>query len=168
MVNMTKYYISAFAILFMVMSSCGSDEPIYATEPLQVTISHVAGDPYAYVESENQTKHFAPYPFHHAIMLIDGSQRDVFIIGKSVYHNAELGILPFEELDFEHENGEKSSVILAIPSDPTIQFLDYSAFLNDADKLYSYLHILEYWYTNRHGLNGTRLVNRRSVTYENY
>ena len=81
---------------------------------------------------------------------------------------AELGILPFEELDFEHENGEKSSVILAIPSDPTIQFLDYSAFLNDADKLYSYLHILEYWYTNRHGLNGTRLVNRRSVTYENY
>ncbi len=146
------------------LSSC-YEQTTYEKGPIDLRIAHAAGADYAEMGAID---YYSAYPAPHGTMMDGDELIDVFVLGRAVDQDTEIGISPVEELTFVKGNGEIEKMIYAIPTDEALQYAAPDQFLNDSDKLYSIMHIVEYWYANKNGLNGSRLKSRRQVSHTDY
>lgn len=134
---------------------------------MTVVVKQSAGDTYRVGDDSNES-HYLPYPLDYATFYEGGDRRDVFILGKSVLRGTSVGVHPFVELLYAEPSGDTATVFVAYPSDEQLSTgMSPSEKLN-SDKLYSILHIIDYWYTHKDGLNGRHQIKKREVTHLDY
>lgn len=160
-----KYYFSKVTpllLLVICLMAC-QERKTYQLSPMSVTVSESSGDDYA-----DQDQAFLPIPVNRALIDHNGERIETFILSKQVSVGTNIGILPFKEVHYRDAEGEDSKILIAFPSDESLVLSNNDAQQLDGDKLYAAIHIIEYWYTHRDGLNGKHKVQERSVSYEDY
>jgi hypothetical protein len=136
--------------------------------PISVSIIHSSGDDYLKNE-ENQVVSFLPYPTNFASLESNGISYDVFLLSKKIEKGTQVGILPFREIHFKDSDSGYSRVVLALPTDQSLRLLlNGDVNMEDEDNLFSAIHLIQYWYSNKEGLNGNHIVLDKAVTFEDY
>ena len=136
--------------------------------PISVHILHSSGDDYI-ANEENQKVSFLPYPTNFATLDAKGSTYEVLLLSKKIEKGTQVGILPFREIHFKNSDSGYKRVILAMPTDQSMRLsaMDHENIV-DEDFLFSAIHLIQYWYSNKEGLNGNHIALDKAVSYEDY
>jgi hypothetical protein len=147
--------------------SCQTKEVKEEINSLSVKIEHASGDDYSY-SVEGFTYDFLPYPLNHAYLINKNDTCDLYILSKRLVVNSTVGIEPFMEMRFMNRYGQKECVVLARTIDEKWNLSGLASENSEMEYLYSVVHMIEYWHSNRKGLNGSQLISKRSVSHEDY
>lgn len=132
-----------------------------------VKVLKSSGDDYSY-EFANEEVYFAPYPFNFSHVSIDGKEYDVCVISKKLNKGDHLEINPVAKMTLRNGDHSMTDVIIAYPVNEQLRNLNINSFYDFTVVHFSYKQIVEYWYLNRNGLQGTEVLNWKPFTLTDF
>ncbi len=146
-----------FYLLLLLFISCDNKGINEDGDNLQVKIKYGSGDDFSY-EEKDSTIYFAPYPFSVGHLSSSEDSKEVMVIAKRLDKGDRIDIIPLAKLSLEHLSGEKQTIILATPEDANLAIMSANSFDDFIVSQFSLKQIVEFWYSNRYGLQGTRVL----------
>jgi len=154
--HMMRQYIFLFCIICGFIS-CNERPNVTKDGYSRLKITNSSGDDFSY-GSEDSLSYFAPYPFNIGIHLKEsGQELEMMLISKRVDKGKEVEVLPIAELSYKSSTGVSQKVMIAVPIDKDLKIMDSEAFYEFTVEQFSLKQIVEYWYSNRYGLQGTSI-----------
>lgn len=153
--------------VFPLFNSCKTEKKEVNSRLLTVKVLHASGDDYTYYLNDKEHE-FMPYPLNHAYLINNDDTCDVYILSKRLEVNTEVDIEPFLELDFVNIVGQSECVVLARLNNTDSSLSNIFEESSDMEYLYSAVHMIEYWHSNRRGLNGSQLILKKTVSHKDY
>lgn len=163
-------YISIYLLgLCMVhVIACDSDQTTEDIEGLLVTIAHSSGDDCLQSGTVAQ-RYYAPYPFNQAeLPQEDGSHREVMIISRKIDVGKQVGVIPFAKMTTLHLDGSESVILIAKPTNKKYELEPIDDFYDFGIEQFYLKQMVQYWYLNRNGLNGTIIKEWKALDQEEY
>lgn len=146
-----------FLICVLLMISCKNGTKIDEEGYMSVKIENGSGDDFSYISGDT-TIFFAPYPFSTGHLKDNQQSNEVMIISRSLDAGDIVAIKPLARLELESVKSGKETVILAIPVDDGLSIISAQGFDDFVVSHFGLKQIVEFWYSNRYGLQGTRVV----------
>lgn len=146
-----------FYLLLLLFVSCANHGSSELGDNLQVKITYGSGDDFSYQE-EDSTLFFAPYPFSVGHLYNNEDSKEIMVISKRLDRGDRIKIIPLAKLSLEDKAGSKQTVILATPIDSELSIMPSTSFDEFIVSQFSLKQIVEFWYSNRYGLQGTRVL----------
>ena len=120
-----------------------------------IEIIHSSGDDYWHKEA-GELNFYAPYPFNQGSLKgKDGIPYDVVIVSKQVKKGKRLGIEIFAKMTIVDFNGEETEILVAKPTNQEYELSPIKDFYGFSVEQFYFKQMVQYWYSNRYGLNGT-------------
>ena len=156
-------------ILIFVITICSCDEAKIESsgEGIQVKVSNSSGDDFSFGEEES-LQYFAPYPFNHSTITIEQKEYEVMILAKKVNKGRRLTVKPLGKMTVNNRNRTDTEVIVAIPVDDKLQLAEIKDFFDFSISQFSLKQMVEYWYSNRYGLDGSVIQGWEPVAIEDF
>lgn len=150
---MKGQYIFLFLIGWSLIS-CDQRSSSATDQYYALKITNSSGDDYSYSKGDS-TVYFAPYPFN--IGFNDGelTSQEVMLISKRVDRGDKVDILPIAKLTLTLADKSSQDIIIAVPEEENLRIIESRDFYDFTVGQFSLKQIVEYWYSNRHGLQGT-------------
>lgn len=151
----------------MALNSCGvNNDSALDMEGLVIEILHPSGDEFSFMEGDAKKSHM-PYPLNYGILATGSDSCEVFVYSIRAEREESVGINPVIELTFIDNTAQKHCVIIALPVNKELRFSQGDSNLS-LEQLYAIEHLIEFWYANKYGLNGARLVSKKQVSMKDY
>ena len=157
-------------ILFLIMIglfSCQEAKIESSTEGLSVKIENSSGDDFSYGDPDSP-QYFAPYPFNHGNLMIDNKSYEVMILSKKVNKGKTIHVKPLGKMTVSNANRKDTDVIVAIPSDAELEIAEIKDFFDFGITQFGLKQMVEYWYSNRYGLDGSVIKGWEPVAIEDF
>lgn len=147
---------------------------IYACEPPSnvpsgpdpaIIITNSSGDDFSYLLNE-ELHHFAPYPFNVGTLVIAMDTLEVMLISKRLNKGQRVGIQPLAKMTLSNAADAEVDIIIATPIEEDLKIIRSSSFYEFTVEQFSYKQMVEYWYSNRYGLQGTSVKGWSPTTIE--
>jgi len=158
--TISAQYIALFIILWTI-TSCKRDSVETAEEYLSITITNSSGDDF-YYSSNDEVRYFAPYPFNVGYLGLE--EQEVMLISKRLDKGDEVAIIPIAKMSIMESDLSARDVLIAIPHAEKYRIIESSDFTDFTVGQFSLKQIVEYWYSNRYGLQGTTIQGWSAVT----
>ncbi len=146
-----------FYLLLLLFVSCDNRENRKEDNNPQVKITYGSGDDFSY-KKEDRTYYFAPYPFSVGHLTKDEDSMEIMVISKRLEKGDRIDIIPLAKLSLEDLSGVKQTVILATPVEADLSIMPAESFDDFIISQFSLKQIVEFWYSNRYGLQGMRVL----------
>jgi len=154
-----------FYLLLLLFISCDNNRTSEDDDNLQIKIIYGSGDDFSYQENDS-TLYFAPYPFSVGHLVNNKDSKEIMILSKRLDKGDRIDIIPLAKLSLEHRSGEKQTIILATPVEENLAIMSAVSFDGFIVSQFSLKQIVEFWYSNRYGLQGTRVLGWSPASHE--
>ena len=165
MSTMNKTLIKTIIFSVIISVFCmACDEASQKTEDagLKVKINHSSGDDFKY-EYKDSVNYFAPYPFNVGQITIDTTNQETMLISKRLEKGKEISIIPLASLRMKDKSGKGSTILVAIPDEKDLRIVDVTSFYDFSVEHFAMKQMIELWYINRYGLQGTYIDGWRAI-----
>lgn len=150
---MSRQYIFLFLITWCLLSCDQRTSPV-SDQYYSLKITNSSGDDFSYTKQDS-TVFFAPYPFNVGKYKLGVSSREVMLISKRVDRGEKVDILPIAKLTLTLADRTNQDIVIAVPEEENLRIIESRDFYDFTVGQFSLKQIVEYWYSNRHGLQGT-------------
>ncbi len=152
--SFTAKFIFCYLLIGLICLSCEKPKKATPTDGLLVKIDHSSGDDFYYDVGEERT-YFAPYPFNHATISFNGQTYEMIILSKKVTRGKTIKIRPIAQFTLSDPDRGDSFVLVAVPTEMDLQITQIKDYYEMTVKQFYFKQMVQYWYSNRYGLNGT-------------
>lgn len=162
---MNKTLIKTIIISIIISAFCAAcDKAPHKTEDagMKVKINHSSGDDFKY-DRKDSVNYFAPYPFNVGQITIDTTNQETMLISKRLEKGKEISIIPLASLRMKDKSGQGSTILIAIPDDKDLRIVEATSFYDFSVEHFAMKQMIELWYINRFGLQGTYIDGWRAV-----
>lgn len=142
--------------IILLLGSCKEGELKNDAENLFAIVTNSSGDDFSY-NSEAGLTYFAPYPFNVGYIGADTAKIEVMIISKKLKKGDKIEILPLAKLSISDFDKVQKDIFVAVPRNPNKKIFQGETFSDFTVEHFSYKQIVEFWYSNRYGLQGTSI-----------
>ena len=146
-------YILLFTFVWSFMS-CKPPSPVNSSDGPSIIITNSSGDDFLF-QNEDQERYFAPFPFNVGDLITQSDTMEVMLISKRLDRGKQVGIFPLAQLAMQDAFNDEYEVLIATPIDESLRIIDSQDFYDFTVEQFSLKQIVEYWYSNRYGLQGT-------------
>ncbi len=153
---------------FMVLiSACKntSESPISHIDGEMVKVLKSSGDDFSFT-LDDTIAYFVPHLFNLGTSSSNPALEEVLIISRKLEPGKEITVKPFGIMHVSNDNGIEQKVSLAYPSDRSLQLFEIRDFNQFSVEHFAIKHMIEYWYTNRYGLDGSRILSTEPYSVE--
>lgn len=150
---MRRQYIFLFLIGWC-LASCDQRSNLSTDQYYALKITNSSGDDFSYQRGDS-TAYFAPYPFNVGSAKVKASNQEVMLISKRIDKGDKVDILPIAKLTLAFADRTDQDIIIAVPEEENLRIIESRDFYDFTVGQFSLKQIVEYWYSNRHGLQGT-------------
>lgn len=154
-------------IISISLFSCQETKIESSGEGIQVKVVNSSGDDFSY-GNEESPQYYAPYPFNHSRITMDEKEYEVMILSKKVNKGKRLTVMPLGKMTVTNRNTADTEVIVAIPTDQELELADIKDFFDFSISQFSLKQMVEYWYSNRYGLDGSVIQGWEPVAIEDF
>ncbi len=148
-------YIALFVITCL-LTACTEKVRTSSGEFPSIKITNSSGDDFSYT-LDSVLHYFSPYPFNVGSFIQDDQQQEVMLISKRIEKGIDVDFIPVARLSLSEQSGVMKNVLIAIPNDDQLKIIDSRDFYDFTVAQFSFKQIVEYWYSNRYGLQGTSI-----------
>ena len=142
-------------LLICGLQSCNSKPSNENESGELIEILHSSGDDYSY-KTEGLETFYAPYPFNHGILKSKyGIDYDIVILSKKVEKGKKIGVELFAKMTIVDLKGAETAILIARPNNTIYELCPISDFYDFSIEQFYLKQMVQYWYSNRFGLNGT-------------
>ena len=161
-------FIVAPLMLGLGLQSCTSKSSKEKESGDLIEITHSSGDDYSYEIGEDR-KFYAPYPFNQGVLQAkDGVVYDVVILSKRIDKGMKVGVELFAKMTLVDMKGKESDVLIARPTNKSYELSPIMDFYDFSIEQFYLKQMVQYWYSNRYGLNGTIVKGWEPITLDSY
>ena len=150
----SKYSLVLIGMLFFFSCKEGLTPPDQAN--LTIKITNSSGADFFY-DVQEERKYYAPYPFNVGYFQSDIKKQEVMLISRHIDEGKSVEIEPIAKLSLLEASGEEKEVFIAVPIDDNLAIINNMDFSEFTVEQFSLKQIVEYWYSNRYGLQGTSI-----------
>lgn len=143
-----------FVLLALTILSCTESKVEFSETGMMIIIENSSGDDFSYTIKESEY-FFAPYPFNHSSITIKEQEYEVIVLSKKLERGSEIGVLPIAKMTVNNADNTITEVIVAQASNPEMQIMPIEDFYDLSVKQFYFKQMVQYWYSNRHGLDGS-------------
>lgn len=151
--------------LILISVSCKDSLLPATTGGFKIKVIKSSGDDF-YYDDEGSIAYFAPYPFNLGQFQDEGFIHDVVILSKRVETGTMLAIHPVAELTLDNVQRGKTRVVVAVPDEHSLRIFDIQNYYDLNSKHFAIKKMIEEWYQNRYGLNGSRVISWNEISSE--
>lgn len=152
---MSRQYIFLFLTVCCLLS-CDKRSSSESDQYYSLKITNSSGDDFSYNNGDS-TVFFAPYPFNVGVHGTEGAAQEVMLISKRVDSGDKVDILPIAKLTLTLADRTSQDIVIAVPEEENLRIIASRDFYDFTVGQFSLKQIVEYWYSNRHGLQGTSI-----------
>jgi len=152
---MRQYILLLSLILFY--ASCDNTSRTKEEDHLIVKVTNSSGDDFSFTQRDSII-YFAPYPFNVGTLHTSTDSPEIMVISKHLDKGKRVAIIPLAKMQVESREGVKKSIFLATPHDEELAIMASTSFDDFIVSQFSLKQIVEFWYSNRYGLQGTRVL----------
>jgi len=160
MTLLTLRYCLVSVLVTLTLNSCQEAKLDLSDDALTIKVDNSSGDDFSYQDSAGQ-HFFAPYPFPQGKINIEDEAYEVIILSKKLKKGATVGIKPLAQFTVRQPSGVSNEVIVVVPTDTSYQLFDMPDFFGFMVENFALKQILDHWYANKNGLEGTLVENWR-------
>ena len=143
-----------FIAMISLISSCQQVQSSDDSDMLMVNVTNSSGDDFLYQKGDS-TFFFAPFPFNVGILEKDSVEYEMMVLSRKAKVGTDLHVLPLAKLTLTDPDQEQKDIFVAVPVNKADQIFDGETFYDFSVGQFSFKQIIEYWYANRYGLQGT-------------
>ncbi len=155
--NMKRRLLVFGFFIGMSLFACKDAQEVQTQEQgMLVKILHSSGDDFSYTEG-GETIYFSGYPFNYGQVVHQNETYDVLVLSRRITSGNYESVLPIARMQANEPKQGKSKVVIAIPVDESKRICNATDFIGFMIEQYSFKHIVEYWYSNRFGLQGSQV-----------
>jgi len=149
--------ISTFFLVLTIVGfqACSEDISTAAEVGELIEVLHSSGDNYSYMK-DGERHFYAPYPFNQgSIAGKDGTKHEVVVLSKQAAKGSIIGVEIFAKMTIMDVEGNETSIFISSPTNPTHELTPIENFYDFSVEQFYFKQMVQYWYSNRYGLNGT-------------
>ncbi len=150
---MRGQYILLFFIGWCLLS-CDQRSSSATDQYYALKITNSSGDDYSF-SLRDSLVYFAPYPFNVGVSGEGPSSQEVMVISKRIDQGDKVDIFPIAKLTLILADKSSQDIVIAVPEEENLRIIGSRDFYDFTVGQFSLKQIVEYWYSNRHGLQGT-------------
>ena len=154
---------SIILLSLLLISSCQNAKLDITTDDMAIKIENSSGDDFSYNSDEGE-KFFAPYPFNQGVMKIEDKKYEVVLVSKRIKRGKQVAIAPLAQFTVKHTSGNNEEIIIATPLDTSQQLFKTKDFYEFTVEHFAFKQIIDHWYANKYGLEGTLVENWRPTS----
>ncbi|MFT4568949.1 MAG: hypothetical protein ACI9FN_003919 [Saprospiraceae bacterium] len=155
-------------LTLLTMNSCSPKETSAPEYGELIEIIHSSGDDYSYKEA-GEFNFYAPYPFNQGSLKgKDGIRYDVVVLSKQLEKGSNVGIEIFAKMTIVDIDGDETDILMAKPTNKEYELLPIRDFYGFSVEQFYFKQMVQYWYSNRYGLNGTTVKGWEPASIELY
>ena len=155
----------AFLTIFLCLISCKEGSKTTGDNFPSIIITNSSGDDFSY-QFQDSLRYFSPYPFNQGVFEHEETQKEVMLISKRLDKGKRTGIRPIAKLTLNEVNDTLRDIFIALPLDEELKIVECKDFYDFTVEQFSFKQIVEYWYSNRYGLQGTTINGWSPATVE--
>ena len=157
--KLERKHIHRLLVLGTILSlilACEPNNSSVIEENLEVKVTNSSGDDFFY-EKDSTKQFFAPFPFNVGTLVKDSIEYEVMIISKKLRKGSRLDIIPVARLTLIEPYTTQKNIFVGVPKKEEERIFDGISFYDFSVEHFYYKQIIEYWYANRYGLQGTTI-----------
>jgi len=152
-----RQYILFFSLL-VCFASCDNGTSTKEQGDLKVKVTNGSGDDFSF-DRDDSTHFFAPYPFSVGQLVGVEESPEIMIISKRLDKGSKVSIVPLAKIQLASSSDDaEETIFLATPVEEDLSIMSSSSFDDFIVSQFSLKQIVEFWYSNRYGLQGTRVT----------
>ncbi len=150
------FYITALFTAVLSLLSCNEPKNPKNAQDLNLKVTYSSGDDFFYQDGDS-VRYFAPYPFNVGIFQGESQEVEVMLIAKRINAGSSVEFIPVAKMSMIEPPSVQKDIFVAIPKNRDLRISDGESFYDFTVNQFSYKQLVEFWYSNRYGLQGTSL-----------